>query len=136
MVRVSLPSAKRVPNPTGVNTPPMPAPAARRRSARVPCGYNLNGQNAGLPLLLNYAAAFAHERKRRDDFGDTLGVGQLQDTFRAVPIGEIADARQIAGVGRQQGGQQRGWFAAACRAADKQSRAVVDICDGGGGSVV
>jgi len=36
--RVSLPSASDVPTPVGQKNAPIPAPAARIRSARLPCG--------------------------------------------------------------------------------------------------
>lgn len=40
--RVSLPSARGVPAPVGVKKAPMPAPAARIRSAKLPCGTSSN----------------------------------------------------------------------------------------------
>src|SRR6476620_5675123 len=42
MVRASLPAASGVPTPVGQKNAPMPAPAARMRSARLPCGTTSN----------------------------------------------------------------------------------------------
>ena len=45
--RVSLPSASGVPTPVGQKNAPMPAPAARIRSARLPCGTSSSSISPG-----------------------------------------------------------------------------------------
>ena len=48
MTRSSLPSARRVPAPTGVKNPAIPAPAARMASANVPCGTSVASMSPAL----------------------------------------------------------------------------------------
>ena len=73
MVRSSLPSASGVPTPVGQKNAPMPAPAARIRSARLPCGHDLELDPAGAVEVVEDPRV-ALSRERADDLADVAGL--------------------------------------------------------------
>ena len=96
---IRRPWAASVPTPVGVSTPPRPAPAARIRSASVPCGTRSTSIVAlQHPLLRHRIGADMGD----DGARDTARIDQLADA-EAWSRGVVRNHCQAARTARNQG---------------------------------
>ena len=102
MTRLSLPSAISVPAPVGVKKPPMPAPAARIRSEKVPCGTSSTSISFCKELPLEFLVL---ADVGRDHLADLPRAQQRADAV-IVDAGVVADDGEVLGAAAMQRGDQ------------------------------
>ena len=114
---VSLPTAILVPTPVAVKNAGMPAPAARMRSARVPCG---TISSSILPARYSVSNTTGSEtaRERADDLADAAEFHQPRQADMA-DAGVIAGDRQVRGALLDQPVDQRVGLADGAKAAEQ-----------------
>ena len=128
--RCSLPTAILVPTPVAVKNAGTPAPAARMRSARVPCG---TISSSILPARYSVSNTTGSEtaRERADDLADAPEFHQPGEADMA-DAGVVAGDRQVLGALLDQPVDQGVGLADRAEAAEQHDRAILDARHGVG----
>ena len=128
--RASLPSASSVPTPVGEKNAPMPAPAARMRSARLPCGTSSSSISPGAVQAVEHPRVVL-PRERADDLAHPPRREQRGEPGVAV-AGVVVDDRQVARALLDERVDQLDRLPGSPEAADHHRRTVGDAGHRGG----